>query len=216
MQKRVLVFGDSNTWGWDPGNDLTIPLKRFDDGQRWTGVAQIALGDGYLIINEGLNARTTVWDDPIEEYRCGKDQIVPLMDTHAPLDLVIILVGTNDLKRRFSATPGDIAQGAGLLCDRALALKGDFTDLTPRVLLICPPPLGPVSKTIMASAFGGSEEKSALLPGYYEREARSRGVFYLNAGDIVSSSPRDGVHLERDQHQKLGAAIAGKIKQILG
>ena len=215
MQKRILVFGDSNTWGWDPGNDLTIPLKRFDDQERWTGVAQAALGEGYLIINEGLNARTTVWDDPIEEYRCGKDQIVPLIITHAPLDLVIILVGTNDLKRRFSATPGDIAQGAGLLCDRALAQRADFRSLAPRVLLVCPPPLGPVSQTIMCSAFGGSEEKSALLSAYYEREAASRGVFYLNAGDIVASSPRDGVHLEKDQHQKLGMAMAKRIEEIL-
>lgn len=216
MKKRILAFGDSNTWGWKPSNGAALPRQRFDDETRWTGVAQAILGEQYLIINEGLNARTTVWEDPLEEYRCGKEQIVPIMDTQAPLDLVIIMLGTNDLKRRFAATAEDIAHGAGLLCDRALALKNDFTGLTPRVLLICPPRLGPVSQGPGAYAFGGSEQLSAGLHPFYQLEAQARGIHYLNAGAIVTSSQADGIHLEQDQHEKLGQAVAQKIKEILG
>jgi len=96
MKKRIMIFGDSNTWGWNPANDLVNPLIRWDDDTRWAGVMQKELGDDYLVIPEGLNGRTSVWDDPIEEYRCGKDQIIPCLDSHAPIDLCIIFVGTND------------------------------------------------------------------------------------------------------------------------
>ena len=126
MKKRILIFGDSNTWGWNPCNDLIPPLKRWDDEVRWPGVMQKELGDDYLVIPEGLNGRTTVWNDPIEEYRCGKDQIIPCLDSHAPLDLVIIMVGTNDLKRRYTVSAQDIANGVGIIVDKTFHQAGAF------------------------------------------------------------------------------------------
>ena len=124
--KNVMIFGDSNTWGWDPSNDLVAAIKRWPDEVRWAGVLQAELGDDYKVIPEGLNGRTTVWDDPIEEYRCGKQQIIPLLDSHAPLDLVIIMIGTNDLKCRYTVTAQDIANGASLILDKTLAQVGAF------------------------------------------------------------------------------------------
>ncbi|MDO4549216.1 MAG: GDSL-type esterase/lipase family protein, partial [Clostridia bacterium] len=206
MKRRILAFGDSNTWGWNPSNDLKGPPCRWDDDQRWTGVLQAELGDEFEVINEGLNGRTTVWEDPIEEYRCGKDQLPAVMDTAAPFELIIIMVGTNDLKIRFGVPPRDVAEGAGILVERALARKGAFCGQNPKVLLVCPPRLGPVSSTIMGPCFGGSEEKSALMDPYFQIVAQRLGVHYLNADQIVTSSTIDGLHLDLDQHEKLGKA----------
>lgn len=216
MKKRILCFGDSNTWGWNPGNTCIPPFVRWPDEVRWTGVLQALLGDGYEVINEGLNGRTTVWDDPIEEYRCGKQHIVPIMDTQAPLDLVILFVGTNDLKTRFGLTARDVAEGAGLLVNKALSLKNDFAAFRPNVLLVCPPRLGAVSETCMGPVFGGSEAKSAQLDPFYQIVARENGVSYLNADRIIHSSRLDGLHLDADQHKLLGEAMAVKVRELIG
>jgi lysophospholipase L1-like esterase len=95
--KAILCYGDSNTWGYDP-----VTKGRFPRDMRWTGVLRQSLGDDYLVIEEGLNGRTTVWDDPIEGYKNGAAYLVPCLTTHRPLDLVIIMLGTNDLKRSSS------------------------------------------------------------------------------------------------------------------
>lgn len=215
-KKRILVFGDSNTWGWNPVNTLKPPLVRWSDEERYTGVMQRELGDGYTVITEGLNGRTTVWDDPIEEYRCGKAQLIPLLDSHAPLDLVVILLGSNDLKRRFCVTPRDIAEGAGLLAAKTMGQVDDFRDCRPRVLLICPPRLGEVGKTHFAPVFGGNEEKSTMLAPYYKEMADLHGVHFLNADEIVKSSEADGLHWDVDQHEKLGKVLAAEIEKIFG
>ena len=216
MKRRILAFGDSNTWGWNPSNNLIGPPERWDDDIRWTGVLQKELGDEFEVINEGLNGRTTVWDDPIEEYRCGKDQLPAVMDTAAPFELMIIFVGTNDLKIRFGLPPRDVAEGAGILIERALVRKGDFTNCTPKILLVCPPRLGKnISETIMGPCFGGSEEKSKHLDPFFRIVADKYNVGYLNADEIVHSSEIDGLHLDADQHEILGKAMASKIREIL-
>lgn len=215
MKRKILAFGDSNTWGWNPSNALNHPPRRWDDDVRWTGVLQAELGGDFEVINEGLNGRTTVWEDPIEEYRCGKDQLPAVMDTAAPFELMIIMVGTNDLKIRFGVPPRDVAEGAGVLLERALVRRGDFVNEQPKILLICPPRLGPVSNTIMGPCFGGSEEKSAQLDPFFRIVAEKYGVEYLNADEIVRSSLLDGLHLDADQHEKLGKAIAAKVREIL-
>lgn len=213
-KKRILVFGDSNTWGWNPDNILKPPFARWDDEVRFTGVMQKELGEEYTVINEGLNGRTTVWDDPIEEYRCGKTQLIPILDSQAPLDLVIIMLGSNDLKRRFSVTPRDIAEGAGLLVTKALGQVNDFKNQVPKVLLVCPPRLGNVSKTHFAPVFGGNEEKSMQLAPYYKEMADMYGVYFLNADEIVRSSEVDGLHWDADQHEKIGKVLAVEVEKI--
>ncbi len=103
---EVLCYGDSNTWGADPAGG-----GRFSRDERWPGVLQKSLGDEYHIIEEGLGGRTTVWEDPIEGHKNGKEYLIPCLATHAPLDLVIIMLGTNDLKKRFSVSAQDVAFG---------------------------------------------------------------------------------------------------------
>lgn len=215
MKKRIMIFGDSNTWGWNPCNDLVSPLKRWDDGTRWPGVMQKELGEGYLVIPEGLNGRTSVWNDPIEEYRCGKDQIIPCLDSHAPLDLVIIMVGTNDLKRRYTVSAQDIANGVGIIVDKTLHQTGAFGESGPKVLLICPPPLGPIENGVFGEMFEGSVEKSKKMPVFFEGVAKTYGTAYFDAGTIVKSSDEDGLHLQADQHEILGKKIAKLVKELL-
>lgn len=214
MKKNIMVFGDSNTWGWNPCNDLVQPLQRWDDDVRWTGILQNLLGDDYRVLNEGLNGRTTVWNDPIEEYRCGKDQIIPALDICAPLDLVIIMIGTNDLKVRYSVSAQDIANGAALILDKTLNQVGAFRNNTPKVLFICPPPLGPVENGVFADMFKGNYEKSTELSKHYRGVAESRNVAFLDAGTIVKSSQEDGLHLQADQHKLLGEAVAKAVKEM--
>ncbi len=213
-KRKIVAFGDSNTWGYDPSNANGI-CNRWPDDVRWTGVLQRELGDGFEVINEGLNGRTTVWDDPLEEYRCGKDYLPVAMMTDAPFELLIIMLGTNDLKTRFNVHPYDIAEGAGLLIQRALARPDTFVNGKPRILLVCPPRLGPISERPFGAMFGGSEEKSVQLGTYYRVVAERYGVGYLNADDFVKSSDIDALHLDPDQHEILGKKIAAKVKTMI-
>lgn len=214
--KNVMIFGDSNTWGWDPSNDLVSVIKRWPDEVRWAGVLQTELGNDYKVIPEGLNGRTTVWDDPIEEYRCGKQHIIPLLDTHAPLDLVIIMIGTNDLKCRYTVTAQDIANGASLILDKTMAQVGAFGPAGPKVLFIAPPPIGHIENGIFKFMFEGNQEKSIQMAEFYQGVAESRGVPFFDAGLVAKASAIDGLHLDADSHAALGKAVAAEVKKILG
>jgi lysophospholipase L1-like esterase len=171
------------------------------------------LGDGYLVIEEGLNGRTTVWDDPIEGYKNGKTYLHPCLGTHKPLDLVIILLGTNDLKMRFSVPAADIAAGAGVLVQIVQKSETGRGGGGPQVLLLAPPPVAKL--TGFAEMFEGAEAKSRRFAGHYARVAQERGCAFLDAGQVIVSSDLDGIHLEASEHKKLGQAVAGKVRELL-
>ena len=140
--KTILCFGDSNTWGCAPlGNSENH--TRYGPDVRWGSVLRTTLGEGYWVIEEGLNGRTTIWADPVEgEYKSGKSYLTACLESHAPLDLVIILLGTNDLKHRFGLSAWDIAASAAVLVEMVQASSSGQNGGAPRVLLICPPPVG--------------------------------------------------------------------------
>lgn len=207
MQRSILCFGDSNTWGANPSEYG----GRFSPEQRWGGVLQAALGADFRVIEEGLSGRTTLWRDSIEDYTCGRDYLIPCLHSHKPLDLLIILLGTNDLKRRFNLSPFDVAQGAGKLVQLArqqtdCGIKGH----PPDVLLICPPPFAKMSR--FADLFAGGAEKSRELGAYFRQVAAELDCPLLEAGNFMHSSDLDGIHWETDQHQNLGRAVADWIK----
>jgi lysophospholipase L1-like esterase len=206
--KTVLCYGDSNTWGYDPAT-----TERFDRDTRWAGVLRKTLGDGYLVIEEGLNGRTTVWDDPIEGYKNGKEYLIPCLETHKPLDLIVIALGTNDLKKRFSLSAFDIASSAGVLVDVVKKSEAGPGGAAPRALLICPPPVGKLTE--FAEMFEGAEEKSRRLPQWFRQVAGEQGCELLEAGEVVVASDLDGIHLEADEHRKLGGAVAAAVMQML-
>lgn len=206
--KTILCYGDSNTWGYNPASG-----QRFSEENRWPGVLAGTLGTGYRVLAEGLNGRTTVWDDPIELHKNGASYLPPCLESHKPLDMVVIMLGTNDLKVRFGVPACDIAGGAGVLVDIARGSACGPGGTAPQVLLIAPPPVSSLSG--FAEAFEGAEEKSARFAPLYEAVARSRGVGFLDAGSVVVSSTIDGIHLELDQQRALGEAIATVVARLL-
>ncbi len=207
--KVVVAFGDSNTYGHDPATG-----GRFAPDVRWTGVAQRALGSAYRLIEEGQGGRTTVYDDPVEPYRRGLDYLPPCLMSHAPIDAIVISLGINDTKARFSASPGDIASGAGRLIEVVIRSDAGPNGSSPKVLLVAPPPT--TKLTGFAEMFAGSAEKSRALGARYEALAKLTDVGFLDAGAVIHCSDLDGIHYEADQHEKLGTAIAGAVRKLLG
>lgn len=211
--KRILCFGDSNTWGYD-----AVKKFRYPADVRWTGVLSAALGAEYQLIEEGLNARTTVWDDPFEPGKNGKTMITPVLATHCPLDLVIIMLGTNDLKTRFGVSAFDIALGAGTLVELALNSKSGDHWGTPKVLLVSPIHIG---ENIRTSEFADLFDLdhvisvSKQLAGFYRHIAEANGCAFLDAAAVASPGAYDSLHLEEDGHRLLGLAIAEHVIKIL-
>jgi len=203
--KTILCYGDSNTWGWDPATQTRLPRD-----ERWPGVLRRELGEGYLVIEEGLPGRTTVWDDPIEGYKNGKEYLIPCLETHRPIDVVILMLGTNDLKVRFSLSAYDIANGAGVLVNIVQRSDAGIGGKPPQVLLLAPPPLGQLSE--FAEMFGGAVAKSRGFSDQYERVAEEYGCAFFDTSEVIVSSDVDGVHLERSEHRKLGQAVAALLK----
>jgi lysophospholipase L1-like esterase len=204
----IVAFGDSNTWGYDPASG-----GRFPRAQRWPAVLQRELGPDFEVIAEGLNGRTTVHDDPIEPYRCGADALPPCLMSHAPVDLVILALGCNDLKKRFSVSAFDIAEGVGRLIFLARAY-GQGPDGGPlKILLIAPPPIAKL--TGYAEMFEGGQEKSLLLGQRYRDIAEREGVAFLDAGQVIRCSDLDGIHYEAGQHELLGRAAAKAVRGAL-
>jgi lysophospholipase L1-like esterase len=206
--KRILCYGDSNTWGSDP-----LTGERLDDQTRWTRVLAHALGPGYEIIEEGLGGRTTVWDDPIEGYKNGYTYLMPCLETHQPLDLVVIMLGTNDLKKRFSLTAYDIAQGAGVLVTAVQKSAAGREAQAPAVLLLAPPPVSKL--TDYAEMFEDAPEKSKRLGERFRQVAQELGCTFLDTSSVIESSKVDGIHFDPQEHAKLGRSLAGLIKPLL-
>jgi lysophospholipase L1-like esterase len=206
---EILCFGDSNTWGYDP-----VTKERLSGSVRWTGVLLAALGPGFRVIEEGLNGRTTVWEDPVEGDKMGRRHLMPCLESQAPLDLVVLMLGTNDTKKRYSAPPMDIAAGVGVLLDIVTRSTAGRAGKAPPVLLIAPAPL--TKLTEFAPMFEGGVEKSRALAPLYAELAKARGCPFFDAGKVISCSDVDGVHFEAAAHKALGEAIAREVKKILG
>lgn len=209
--RSVLCFGDSNTYGQTTANK---PDDRYPFDVRWPGIVRQRLGAKWLVIEEGLSGRTTVSDDPIEgDEKNGRRYLRPCIMSHKPLDLVIIMLGTNDLKIRFNKTASEIAMGVGALVQDIKTMPAGIDGAIPEILIVSPPPVCDDLKE-WQSVFEGAQAKSHLLASEYERIAEAQEVHFFNAGLVVQSSEEDGFHLDRDAHAKLGEAIVEEIEAI--
>ena len=174
--KTVLCYGDSNTYGLMP--DL---VSRYPREKRWTGILQKELAPEYYIIEEGLGGRTTVWDDPVEEYKNGKKYLLPCLDSHKPLDLVVIMLGTNDLKSRFSVTPFDIGTSMENLIKTVMKSDAGINFKPPKILLVTPVPIHSVGRPMdLDQMIPDMENRSKALEYYYSRIAENYHLDYLN------------------------------------
>lgn len=205
--KTILCFGDSNTWGSDPVNG-----GRHAWEDRWPTVLARELGDGYLVTAEGLGGRTASYDDPIEGDKNGRRHLPMLLASHAPLDLVIIMLGTNDLKARFSAPAVDIAAGVGGLVDIVRSSASGRDGGAPEVLVLVPATTERLTR--FAEMFAGGAEKSRELPRVFAAMCEERHVPFAKVNDAARSSQADGIHLEADAQRRLGSFVAGHVRAL--
>jgi len=212
--RTILCYGDSNTWGYDPKMQC-----RHDHKTRWPMALKNFLNKdappdepSWWVVEEGLGGRTSCREDPIEGDKNGLRQLLPVLESHKPIDLVAVMLGTNDLKPRFNPSPFDIAQGVQNV---AIAIqKSDFgpDDAAPKVLIICPPPI--VESSALKHIFGDCVELSERLPPYYKALAAECGAAFLDAGRYIKSSRIDGIHLESEAQLLLAEAVAESVKSL--
>ena len=209
----LLTFGDSNTHGTRP---IAVQGEhhRLDEKTRWPCVTKEALGDKWLLIEEGLPGRTTCFDDPIMgSFMNGWMGLKIVLASHGPIDLLTIMLGTNDCKAHFGNSGRNILGGvAGLL---AIAQDADLQGRHGgyKTILIAPPSV--VVTGQLKASFYGADSLSAQLGGLYSDLAAHRGVEFFDAGKVIETSPVDGVHFEDESHKTLGRALARKIKTIM-
>jgi lysophospholipase L1-like esterase len=216
---RIMVYGDSNSWGFTPNPNP--PSVRLPVDSRWPDVMQKELGGDYEVVTEALNGRTTdASDNQLSGAGVDGSAYLPAaINSHHPLDLVIIMLGTNDLKPAYNRTPYRIALGAGHLIDICNTIGGGIgtSYKSPKVLLICPAPLDPKINEgpVFPEMFKGGLEKSKELPQLYGGIAQLGGAAFFDAGTVISTDGADGLHLTGEAQKKLGTAVAAKVKEIL-
>ncbi len=201
----VVCFGDSNTWGYDPAN----PGARYPRDIRWPGRLAATLGADWTVIEEGLNGRTTTLDDPVAPGRSGLDYLLPCLESHAPLELVIIYLGTNDLADRYSMRPRDVAGAAGRLVQLAQTSGTGPGGRAPGVLLVCPPPF---SATDPDGSYAGSPAKSHTLGRWFAEEAALLDCPLLDLDGVAPYSDLDGIHLDAHGHAAVARAVAERVR----
>lgn len=211
MKKSILCFGDSNTWGYDAETNL-----RFDEETRWTGLLAQLLGNSYRVIEEGLPGRTSVSEDPLFEGLSGFDYIYPCIMSHSPLDLVIIMLGTNDTKERFGLTSYNIAQGIVRLAMKAKGIASGREGKTPEVLVVAPAPIGPqyINSNVGSAMGKNCSEKSEELSNHLAVLLKESTIHFADAGEHVSMNEIDYMHLDADGHRKMAHFMFHQIQRI--
>jgi len=212
--RTVLCFGDSNTHG-TMAMRSNVDRRRFAPDQRWTTIMGAALGTGWSVISEGHPGRTSVFDDPVEGvYKNGMRVLGTLLESHRPLDLVIVMLGTNDLKARFSVPAADIAIGIERLVLEVLKSDAGPKSMAPKVLVAAPVPI--VETGFLGEMFAGGAAKSRALGGYLGDMAKRRRAGFVDLGAVAQADPVDGIHLTQPAHVAIGAAMAGAVTRMFG
>ena len=218
MKKHIVCFGDSNTHGYcaDP-NDCADGGIRFNESERWTRLLQEKLGDDYLVIEEGLSGRTTCFDDPIHEGLNALNYIYPCLKSHEAVDLLVIMLGTNDCKDRFYASAACIAIGMARLVKKAQATEC-WGDHKPNILVVAPPPIGEGMLHSDVAATMGSlcVEKSEQLAKYYKEQCALIGCHFADAGAMgCEFNQVDYMHLTKKGHATLAENLSKLIPALI-
>jgi len=212
--RQILVYADSLSWGIIPNTRMRLP---FDE--RWPGVLENKLngaGHRVRVIEDCLNGRRTVWDDPFKPGRNGLNGLAQRIEIHSPLSLVILMLGTNDFQVSHPFNNAwSAGQGISTLVNEIRRAPIEPGMPVPPVLLVCPPPVRSPQGTV-APKFAGAEERCAGLADAYRMVASTLECHFFDSSGVVSSSPIDGVHLDSDQHLELGEALADVVATILG
>jgi len=192
---KVLCYGDSNTWGYIPGLEARYPVNL-----RWTGLLQQMLGANFWIIEEGLNGRTTNVEDPDSPGKNGLAYLTPCLKTHNPIDLIILMLGTNDTKYKFQRSPDDIAFGIASMIDEIKEIGWDRDGNMPRIILLSPPLVNDkVEKAL--EEFKDAGDRSKHFFQSYKPIAEKYSISLFDVASWISPSNEDGVHLESEDHR---------------
>lgn len=207
MKKRILFYGDSNTYGINPDN-----FSRYDDDIRFTGIVQNKLGERYTIIEEGLMGRTTVMDDPGLEGANGLTYMIPCLSSHVPIDSMVVMLGTNDSREVYGLSAQDIAANMERVLKTAMSLS--VWRYKPDILLLAPHPIGETYEHgTLAQIMGhGCTEKTKDLSKYYREIADRVGTQFLDTNGIVEISSVDGIHFTKEAHAMLAEALLPFLK----
>jgi len=209
--QHILVYSDSATWGIIPGTRRRLPFHA-----RWPGVMEHALtasGRRVRVIEDCLNGRRTVWDDPFKPGRNGLQGLAQRIEIHSPLALVMLMLGTNDFQSVHAFTAAHSAQGIATLVNAIRQAPIEPGMPVPPVLVIAPPPIQ-TPRGVMAGKFSDAASKSAGLAAAYGEVCEGLGCHFFDAGTVIGTSAVDGVHLDADQHARLGAALAAVVATL--
>ncbi|MBO4689063.1 MAG: SGNH/GDSL hydrolase family protein [Clostridiales bacterium] len=227
--KTILCYGDSNTYGYDPKTGL-----RYPHDVRWTGHLQNILSahiekgpasegpnaagtvtpsEAFVVIEEGCNGRTTIADDPVEGWKNGLDYLRPCLNSHKPVDIVIMMLGTNDLKEIFHQTAAEIADHAGILVDTIRSFTKEKQGFIPKIILVSPPLIGEgMPESVFARSFAPRAiGESKLFAQNYKRVADEKGCIFFDAASYIEPSEEDSLHLMPDAHRTLAEELAKVI-----
>ena len=211
--KRIVCFGDSNTWGYTPGTGL-----RLEEDKRWTGILQKELGEGYRVVEEGLNGRNTVFEEA--GFLCGIRDVVSCLMTNKPIDLVVLMLGTNDL--RFTDANGAVNGVRRIVEEMQRAVREEwssspvFTSDPMRILLVSPIHAHPVLNTREPGDYHiGYPEKSLQFAPLYRALAQEAGCGFVDAALYAQPSEIDGMHIRPEDHPALAKAIAQGVREML-
>jgi lysophospholipase L1-like esterase len=210
--KQIFVYGDSLTWGVIPATRRRLPFE-----QRWPGVLEIQLnaaGHGVRIIEDSLNGRRTVLDDPIRPWRNGLVAIGQRMEVNSPLALAILMLGVNDFQAVHQFSVWHSSQGIAAIIKAMRGAPIEPGMPVPPILIVSPPPItAPAGDNV--HKFLGAEKKCAGLADAFRAVAETEGCAFFDAGSVARLSATDGIHMDADQHETLGRALTGKVAEIL-
>lgn len=209
--KTILFYGDSNTWGYNAKNG-----ERYPRDVRFTGLLAARMPE-YFIVEEGLNGRTNVTDDILGPKRNGYDTLPMVLYSQSPVDLMVVMLGTNDTKTRFRNSSSDIASGLGMVINVAQTPWLWHGKKVPEILVVCPPLVTEdINGSDMADEFSMySVQVSKELSEKYKVVADAHGCHFLDAAQVTGPGKRDGVHLDPEGHRKMAAALEKRIREIL-
>lgn len=209
--KTIVCYGDTNTWGYDETTQGRLSYQ-----ERWTGILGQLLGESCRVIEEGLAGRTTVNEDPVEAHKNGKEQLYPCLETHKPIDVMVMMLGQVELKSRFSLTAYDIAMGMEELVKIVLESQAGPEGKAPQILLISPVQVGCVAGTEMEKWFprDSTAERSALFPALYREIALKYGLAFLEASSVAETA-EDAIHIAKGSQRAFAGAVAEQVKNLL-
>ncbi|MCC8127287.1 MAG: SGNH/GDSL hydrolase family protein [Clostridiales bacterium] len=211
MKRHILCYGDSNTFGTDP-----VHGGRHPDSIRWTGVLQERLGEQYRIIEEGCGGRTTVFDDALSPGRNGLTALTTCIASHNPLDLIIVMLGTNDLKKQYSLTEWDLGRAMERIIDAIRNFPYHPYYQQPEILIVSPIR---IREGVSKAVYGCFTEEAPVMSGHfctqYEAVSREKGCHFFDAARVAEASEEDRLHMTAENHRKLAEALEAEVRKIL-